>query len=77
MGKPFGEKPNDWLRLPVTISFLGTKRNMRKSCTSDYQPVITKMGNPDSGGGTWFHEDVAIEYARWLYDEFKFWYKIR
>jgi phage anti-repressor protein len=73
MGKPFGKKPNDWLRLPATISFLETLANARKSRNSDYQPVITIRGNPDSGGGTWFHEDVAIEYAGWLSDEFKIW----
>jgi hypothetical protein len=44
--------------------------SVRKSRNFDYQPVIRKMGNPASGGGTWFHEDVAIEYAKWLYDEF-------
>jgi hypothetical protein len=46
------------------------KCSVRKSDTSDYQPIIRKMGSPASGGGTWFHEDVAIEYAKWLYDEF-------
>jgi len=70
MGKPFGKKPGKWLELPTTISFLDTLSNIRKSDNSDYQPVITVRGNPSSGGGTWFHEDVAIEYARWLYDEF-------
>jgi hypothetical protein len=64
MGKPFGKKPVDWLRLPATISFLDTLSKVRKSHNFDYQPVIRKMGSPESGGGTWFHEDVAIEYAR-------------
>jgi hypothetical protein len=75
MGKPFGKKPNDWLRLPATISLLKTLVSARKSRTSDYQPIIRKMGSPASGGGTWFHEDVAIEYARWLSEEFKIWCK--
>jgi len=47
--------------------------NVRKSDNSDYQPVIIIRGNPASGGGTWFREDVAIEYARWLSEEFKIW----
>ena len=64
MGKPFRKKPIDWLRLPATISFLNTLAKVRKSHNSDFQPVITVRGNPASGGGTWFHEDVAIEYAR-------------
>jgi hypothetical protein len=64
MGKPFSKQPKEWLRLPTTISFLNTLSKVRKSPNSDYQPVITIRGNPESGGGTWFHEDVAIEYAR-------------
>jgi hypothetical protein len=73
MGKPFGKKPANWLELPSTISFLETLASVRKSHTSDYQPVIIIRGNPASYGGTWFHEDVAIEYARWLSDDFKIW----
>jgi hypothetical protein len=73
MGKPFGKKPAKWLELPATISFLETLSSVRKSDTSDYQTIIRKMGSPASGGGTWFHEDVALEYARWLSEEFKIW----
>jgi hypothetical protein len=73
MGKPFGKKPAKWLELPTTISFLKTLSNVRKSDNSDYQPVITVRGNPVSGGGTWFHEDVALEYAGCLSDESKIW----
>jgi hypothetical protein len=73
MGKPFGKRVNDWLQLLTTTSFLKILLNTRKSGNSDYQPVITIRGNPASGGGTWFHEDVAIEYARWLSDDFKIW----
>jgi TFIIF-interacting CTD phosphatase-like protein len=73
MGKPFGKQPKEWLRLPTTVSFLNTLSKVRKSPNSDYQPVIIIRGNPASGGGTWFHEDVAIEYAGWLSDDFKIW----
>jgi hypothetical protein len=73
MGKPFGKRVNDWLQLLTTTSFLKILLNTRKSGNSDYQPVITVRGNPASGGGTWFHEDVALEYARWLSEEFKIW----
>jgi hypothetical protein len=70
-GKTVWKKPAEWLRLPVTISLLDTLTKVRKFHNSDYQPVIAIRGNPDSGGGTWFHEDVAIEYARWPSEEFK------
>jgi phage antirepressor YoqD-like protein len=71
MAKPFGKIPNNWLQLPSTRSFLDTLTNSRKSTIADYQPVATSRGglNP----GTWMHEDVALEFARWLSPEFAIW----
>ena len=31
------------------------------------------MGSPSNGGGTWMHEDVALEFARWLSPRFAIW----
>lgn len=41
--------------------------------------IITKPFSPKNGGGTWFHEDVALEFSRWLNPEFAIWcnYKIK
>jgi len=66
MGKPFGKKPAKWLELPSTISLLDTLSRVRKSDTSEYQPIIREVESPFAGGGTWFHEDVAQEYAKQL-----------
>ena len=73
MAKQFNKRPVDWLRLPSTISFIEELSSVRKSHTSEFQAVITKVGSPENGGGTWFHEDLALEYARWLSPGYSIW----
>lgn len=87
MAKVFNKRVNDWTTLPSTKTFLGELEDVRKSeptrfsgrsntrefGNSDYQLVITKSGSPDNGGGTWMHEDVALEFARWLSPRFAIW----
>ena len=73
MAKRFGKQSSEWLRLPSTRDFLSELSSMGKSLTCDNQLVITKMGSPDNGGGTWLHEDVALEFARWLSPKFAIW----
>lgn len=70
MAKSFGKKPAKWLELPSTISLLDVLRCVRKFHTSMAQTV---MGTPTTGGGTWMHEDVALEFARWLNPRFAIW----
>ncbi len=66
MAKPFGKQPAEWLRLPSTISFLGALEAMGKSHRSENVQSI-------NGVGTWFHEDVAMEFARRLNPGFSIW----
>ena len=73
MAKVFGKRPNDWLSLPSTKEFLDELITTRKSCSCDYQPVITKNCAPEYGGGTWLTEDAALEFARWLSPSFAIW----
>lgn len=73
MAKPFGKRPVDWLNLPSTKEFITELSNVRKSNISDFQPIITQQGSPVNGGGTWMHEDVALEFARWLSPKFGIW----
>lgn len=73
MAKHFGKKTNNWLNLPSTNTFLERLAKVRKSSISDFQAVITKQGSPENGGGTWMHEDAAIEFARWLSPDFAIW----
>lgn len=74
MAKPFSKRPNDWLNLSSTKEFLEELTITKKNGNVDFQPVITKRGglNPKSGG-TWLHEDAALEFARWLSPKFAIW----
>lgn len=81
MAKPFGKKPIDWLRHQSTNEFLETLFKVRNTegkvspthfeNQNYYGFVVTERGgaNPCS----WFHEDVAIEFARWLAPAFAIW----
>lgn len=66
MAKPFGKRPVNWLELPSTRLFLTSLQKVRKS---DHL-IQTVSGR---SGGTWMHEDVALEFARWLSPEFAIW----
>ena len=66
MAKPFGKPPYEWLRLPSTEVFLNAVEATGKSRRSDMIQAV-------NGVGTWFHKDVAIEFARWLAPAFGIW----
>lgn len=72
MAKPFGKRPAKWLELPTTKVFLNSLCEVRKSDIT--QLVTTTKGNSSKfEQGTWMHEDVALEFARWLSPEFAIW----
>lgn len=64
MAKKFGKRPAKWLELPSTEEFLNQLRAIRKS---------DRLVETVNGIGTWMHEDVAIEFARWLSPAFAIW----
>ena len=71
MAKPFGKRPAKWLELPSTKEFLATLVTIRKS-DSEFVKTING-GTTEKGKGTWMHEDVALEFARWLSPAFAIW----
>ena len=71
MAKPFGKRPVDYLRLPSTLELIAAI--VRKSHISENQLVTTLQGSSLNGGGTWMHEDVALDFAQWLSVDFKLW----
>lgn len=71
MAKPFGKLVAGWLRNSQTEEFLLELTVMRKCITSDL--VLVKQGGNARDQGTWMHEDVAIEFARWLNPRFAIW----
>lgn len=68
MARPFKKRTTDWLRNANTTEFIAALGEVRKCVPSDLVRVIN--GN---NGGTWMHEDVAIEFARWLRPHFAIW----
>ncbi len=71
MAKYFGKRPIDYLRLPSTSELI--EAIVRKSHNCDNQLVRTIKGSPEYGGGTWMHEDLAIDFAQWLSVDFRLW----
>lgn len=71
MAKPFGKRPVDYLRLPSTTELV--QAIVRKSHICESQLIRAVKGSPEYGGGTWFHEDVALDFAQWLSVDFRLW----
>lgn len=72
MAKPFGKRPVDWLNNQYTKGFLIDLAEVRNLTSADLVRVI-KGGNDKNAQGTWMHEDVALEFARWLSPQFAIW----
>lgn len=68
MAKPFGKRTAEWLRLPSTKEFIATLEAIKAPMGKSHTFVETI-----NGIGTWLHEDVALEFARWLSPQFAIW----
>ena len=64
MANAFGKRPAKWLELPSTVNYLRELGAIRKS---------DRLIKTINGVGTWMHEDVALEFARWLSPRFAIW----
>lgn len=88
MGRSFDKQPAMWLRTSQVKEFLSAlqKSKLQKSSLNDSQEVNASGGltNELYGGlvvtvrgganpGTWMHQDVALEFARWLSPMFAIW----
>lgn len=72
MAKPFGKFVKDWLKTASTKAFLNELSAVRNIVLTDLVKV-KQGGNDRSAQGTWLHEDVALEFARWLSPSFAIW----
>lgn len=90
MARKFGKKTTDWLRLKSTKDFLteleatiGTDQNgdsrlaYDQGADSHLALVQVVHGGKKDEHGTWMHEDVALEFARWLSPKFAIWCNAR
>lgn len=73
MAKPFSKRPNDWIGLQSTKDFMEALSVTKNIGITSL--LITKRGNfaDKREQGTWMHEDVALEFARWLSPMFAIW----
>ena len=69
MAKPFGKVAKDWLKNQSAQEFISTLSAERRILPSEL--VVSRKGGNEQG--TWMHEDVAIEFARWLSPKFAIW----
>ena len=70
MARPFGKTPKDWLRNQSTQDFISTLSAVRQILPTGL--VLVQQGGSGEQG-TWMHEDVALEFARWLSPAFAIW----
>ncbi len=70
MAAAFNKAPKDWLRNQSTKEFISTLSTVRQIRPTE---LITKQQGGNGEQGTWMHEDVAIEFARWLSPAFAIW----
>lgn len=69
MAKQFGKQPIDWLKHQQSKDFLNALSKVRNISLTDLVQVRRGGTTP----GTWMHEDVALEFARWLSPAFAIW----
>lgn len=69
MAKTFGKQPSDWTKTKSAQDFVNSLSAVRKICRTDLIRAL-QGGNMQ---GTWMHEDVALEFARWLSPAFAIW----
>ena len=68
MAKPFGKSPKDFLKTEQTKQYIDALSEVKKILSADLVKVVY-----GDNGGTWMHEDVALEFARWLNPAFAIW----
>lgn len=68
MAKSFGRKPVDWLKTQSAKDFIEAFSEVKKIPSADLVKVIY-----GDNGGSWLHEGVAMEFARWLSPTFSIW----
>ena len=69
MAKQFGKRPDKWLDNQPTQDFIKALCDVRNRTTEE----LIQVQKGGKNQGTWMHEDVAIEFARWLSPKFAIW----
>ena len=78
MGKAFNKRPADWLRLQSTEEYLNALKisqdaDVRFGLFPEDEKPLIQVIHGGKNRGTWMHEDVALEFSRWLNPLFAIW----
>ena len=69
MAKSFGKRTVIWLNNQQSKDYIEALSKVRNLTLTDLVEVRRGGSNP----GTWMHQDVALEFARWLSPAFAIW----
>ena len=67
----FGKRASDYLRSQSTKDYI--EAITRKRVMNENQLVTVKKGGNVQESGTWLHNKLAIDFARWLNPDFAVW----
>jgi phage antirepressor YoqD-like protein len=76
MAKPFGKLVADYLRLKATTELrqvLDSQHYGNSHNAMNQSVIVSKGGSNLTDTGTWLHQKLAIDLARWLSPEFNLW----
>lgn len=71
MCKVFGKQPSDWLKIKATQEYID-ELNRSENLPNGLVKVI-QGGNDKDNQGTWIHEKLVLDLARWLNVKFRVW----
>lgn len=69
--EPFGKRPNDWLSLDSTKSYITALCDVLRNQESRFLNVV--RGGRGRADATWMHPDLAVPFCRWLDVRFAVW----
>jgi phage antirepressor YoqD-like protein len=69
MAAKFSKSPTHWLRNSQAKIYVKEYSTLRNRNPED----LIKIVNGGASAGTWMHEDLAIEFSRWLNPKFSIW----
>lgn len=70
MCKVFGKQPNDWLKTESTQEYI---EELKRSENLPNELVSSIQGGKVNEQGTWVHEKLILDLARWLNVKFRVW----
>lgn len=71
--KKFDKRPNDWLALPSTKSYIAALEKALGFDAGKSGIKLFKTSKVRGQAGTWLHPKMAVAFARWVDDDFAVW----